>query len=228
MQDSPDLPLFTMVERPTVATATPPLAILLHGYGSNEADLYDLASYFDPRLLSLSVRAPLPSGFGFGSYAWFDLAFTYAGNVDIRPEAFDRRQIERSRDLLIALIEQAVQRFHADPQRVFLVGFSQGAAMAAMVALHRPDLVAGAALLSGLVPRALVEPLPAAQAVAGKRFLVAHGVQDTVVPIAQGRATQALMVELGVDLTYREYPAAHTITQPELRDLVDWLRTGIA
>lgn len=216
----PELPLFHLVARPAVAAPRAPLVILLHGYGSNEQDLFELAPYLDRRLLVLSLRAPLP--LGYGAYAWFEIAFTQEG-IAVDPE-----QAEQSRLLLVKLIEDAVAGYDADPARVVLVGFSQGATMAALVALTRPDLVVGAAILSGIVPDSLLDKTPAHTELAGRRFLVIHGTQDIVVPVAHGRATRALLERLPVDLIYREYPMGHTIGAETLRDLTMWLAAGIA
>src|SRR5262245_29710907 len=55
----------------------PPLLVLLHGYGSNEADLFALAPELDPRFQLVSLRAPIP--LGGPAFAWFRLDFTPDG-----------------------------------------------------------------------------------------------------------------------------------------------------
>ena len=52
---------------------------MLHGVGSNEADLFGLAPYLDARLLVASARAPVEMGYG--AYGWFNIEFTPAGLV---------------------------------------------------------------------------------------------------------------------------------------------------
>jgi phospholipase/carboxylesterase len=220
MTHQSDLPLVVLAERPRISVTSAPLVMLLHGYGSNEEDLIGLASAFDPSVLALSLRAPLP--LGYGSFAWFEIAFTHAGI------AVDARQAERSSAVVADCIERAVAAYSADPRRVFLVGFSQGATMAGLVALTRPDLVAGAALLSGIVPSEVLDQLPDTSRLTGKRFLVGHGTDDVVVPVAHGRATRELLEQLGVDLVYREYQVGHGISQAGIQDLAAWLGEGLA
>lgn len=41
-----------------------PVLVMLHGIGSHEGDLLQLAPYLDPRLAVISLRAPLPWGAG--------------------------------------------------------------------------------------------------------------------------------------------------------------------
>ena len=137
------LPLVHLVRQPIIEAGTPPLLLLLHGVGSNEHDLFELAPFLDKRFLIISVRAP--NTLGPGSYAWFEVNFTPQGPA-INPE-----QAEASRETLITFIKEAITAYGANPKQVYLMGFSQGAIMSASVALTRPELVAGAVLMSGRI-----------------------------------------------------------------------------
>jgi phospholipase/carboxylesterase len=212
---APELPLFYLAKRPDAPEAPAALVVLLHGYGSNEDDLFQLTPALDQRLTVLSARAPL--FLAPGAFAWFEIAFTREGI------AVDERQAERSRQTLAEFVERAGAAFGAGPGHTVLVGFSQGATMAALLALTRPDLVAGAAVLSGIVPSDLLSMAPDRAALAGRRFLVAHGTQDTVVPVEHGRATRELLDGLGAQVQYREEHVGHGIGPQTLRDLADWL-----
>jgi phospholipase/carboxylesterase len=213
---TPVLPLHHLARPATAGSARPPLVLLLHGYGANEHDLFDLESALGQGRCVLSVRAPIPLD-GLASFAWFAIGFTNEGIV------VDTQEAGRSLATLIALIEQAPAAYGADPERVVLIGFSQGATMASLVALARPDLVLAAAVLSGIDPEPFLEAPPAPQRLAGLHMLVAHGTQDAVVPIDQGRAMRELAVRLGADVIYREYPIGHGIDQAGLRDLAAWI-----
>ena len=46
---------------------------LLHGYGSNDDDLFSLKEYIPSNYIIISLRAP--SSLGFGSYAWYSINF---------------------------------------------------------------------------------------------------------------------------------------------------------
>lgn len=194
----------------------PPLLVLLHGYGSNEHDLFGLAPYLDPRFLLVSARAPFPlimEGFGWASgYGWFELGFSEHG-ISFAPE-----QVLASRDMVAQFIGEAIVAYHADSQRVYLLGFSQGAIIAASVLLQRPDLLAGVVLMSGSVPSQIAEGVDAA-ALAGKPILVTHGLYDPVVPIVHGRTSRDVLSKLPVDLTYHEYPMAHEVSLDSLTEV---------
>ena len=131
---------------------------------------------------------------------------------------------EASRQLLLSFIAEASAAYGADPARIYLMGFSQGAIMSASVVLTRPDLIAGAVLMSGrILPE--IRPLIAPVArLTGLPLLVVHGTEDNVLPIDHGRASRALLESLPVQLDYREYPIGHTISQASRADVAAWLR----
>jgi phospholipase/carboxylesterase len=66
-----------------------PLLLLLHGIGSHERDLMDLAPQLDGRFFVVSARAPLT--LRPGSYAWFHVKFDPRGNVIVPEEAVESR-----------------------------------------------------------------------------------------------------------------------------------------
>jgi phospholipase/carboxylesterase len=209
------LSLTHLVRHPARAAGAPPLLILLHGIGSNEEDLMGLEPYLDERLLIVSVRAPL--AYGWGGYAWFEIEWLPSGIT------IDRVQAEQSRDLIVQFIGEAVAAYGADPARVYLMGFSQGAMMSGWVTLTEPELIAGAVLMSGRIPDEVRTQIAAPERLAGKPFLVTHGLMDQVLPIANGRASRDLLQQLPVELTYREYPMAHEVSAQSLADVVAWL-----
>lgn len=191
-----------------------PLLVLLHGYGSDEIDLMGLAPYLDPRFQVISVRAP--QALEMGGYAWFALQFTPFGLV------LDHAQAQESRRQLEAWLEVIVTGPGVDRSRVFLLGFSQGAGMALGAALHRPELVAGVAFLSGLVVPQMI-PAGDLEKLCALSVLMTHGRQDPLIPIAQGRASRALLEQLPVRLRYREYEMGHEINEECLAEVQGWL-----
>lgn len=191
-----------------------PVLVLLHGVGGNERNLLALADSVDPRFAVVSVRGPLQ--ISADGYAFFQVRFT--------PEPVpNAEQAEASRQALIDFLPRLVQTHGFDPQRVFLLGFSQGAIMGASVTLSRPDLVAGLVMLSGrILPEARPTFAPPEQLRAAQ-VLVAHGIHDDKLGIHHGRASHALLTDLNVNHEYREYPMGHEITPAELTDVNAWL-----
>jgi phospholipase/carboxylesterase len=210
------------LERP--AGAKPPLLVLLHGYGSNEEDLFSLAPYLDERCVIVSARGPIT--LSPGAYAWFRIAFmggwteTAGANA---PFSVDVAGADESCRLLIQFIEEATRAYDADPQRVFLLGFSQGASMSLRALLSAPDKVAGVAAMSGFLLPAEDLSLAQRAALAGKPVMLTHGTEDDIVPIALGRQARDALSALPVALTWREYPMRHQITDESLDDMSQWL-----
>lgn len=208
-------PALYHLSRPVPQTAGDhPLLVLLHGYGSDERDLMGLAPYLDPRFAVVSVRAP--QALETGGYAWFAVQFTPFGLV------LDHDQAQASRLELESWLESLVAAPGVDRRRVFLLGFSQGAGMALGAALHRPELVAGVAFLSGLVVPQMI-PAGEPQALSALSVLMTHGRQDPLLPIARGRASRALLEQLPLRLRYREYEMGHEINEECLAEVRGWL-----
>jgi phospholipase/carboxylesterase len=212
---STELSLVHIVRSPRPTQARPPLLVLLHGVGSNERDLFGFADMLDPRYLVISVRAPLD--IGPDAFGWYHTSRTPGGPFNSQEET------EASRLALIAFIDEAPNAYDTDPKQTYLLGFSQGAAMAMSVALTRPDLVAGVAMLSGRIPAEIRSRLAPSEALKGLLIFVGHGTFDEILPIQHARETRDLLSSMHVELVYREYPEPHTISYEELGDVVAWL-----
>jgi len=207
--------LHHLVRQPEIPRDKPPLLILLHGVGSHEYDLFSLAQYLDERFLVLSARAP--HTLGPNSYAWFP--------VEIQPDKFiiDPGKAESSRKAIIQFVAQATEFYNADPDQVYLMGFSQGAIMSASVMLTNPGILAGVVAMSGrILPE--IEPIIAPnKELQDFPVLVVHGTRDQVIPIQNGRASNEHLSGLPVDLLYKEYDMGHEISSESLADILEWL-----
>ncbi|MGJ7918736.1 alpha/beta hydrolase, partial [Massilia sp. LXY-6] len=132
-------------------------------------------------------------------------------------------QAERSRVQLREFIGQLPVLCGADPQRIWIAGFSQGGIMSASVALTAPDSVAGFGVLSG---RILPEILPLVEqgpALGRLQAFVSHGVADQTLGIHFAHQSRALLEGLGVPLAYREYAAGHALDRNMSGDFEQWL-----
>jgi phospholipase/carboxylesterase len=211
--------LLHVAQPPRAPSDQPPLLVLLHGYGSNELDLIGLSAELDPRVQVVSVRAPV--ALGGPSFGWFPLQFTDRGIVA------DAARAEASRAELLDEIPRLVEQYRADPGRVYLAGFSQGAIMSAGILLAEPRLIAGAVLMSGRVMPEMVPDQPDLDGLSRLPVLVVHGLHDQVLPIENGRACRDLLSRLPLDLTYREFPMAHTVSPESLATVADWLKARL-
>ena len=201
------------VAAPRQPSSLRPLLVMLHGIGADEHDLFGLAAALDPRLTVVSLRAPRPYSAG---YSWFDIEFRPGGQIVPNLE-----QARATLQDLITWLQAAPARHGTDPSRTFLLGFSQGAMMSLGVLQTQPTLLAGVLALSGRFPgEAFGTPSDAVGAVP---VFVAHGTQDDVLPIENGRKVRDTLTSHVRDLTYREYPIGHGISDAEVKDVSAWL-----
>jgi phospholipase/carboxylesterase len=203
------------VRPPAASVSTKsPAVILLHGRGTNEDDLLGLADYLDPRLFIISARAPFRFDEGGNSYTWFGLQ--EIGKPD-------PQQFSDAYGFLLRFIEDVKAGYPVDPTNVFLLGFSMGSIMSFAVGLTRPGTVRGIVAHSGYIPETVSLQF-AWRELAALSLFVAHGIHDPVIPIEKARRAHELLSKTSADLTYREYPIPHTISEESLADLSRWLQ----
>jgi phospholipase/carboxylesterase len=153
--------------------------------------------------------------------AWYDIKSL---STDDRADEEGVRESMREVDALIAR-----ERDRGVPaERLLLVGFSQGGAMALASGLRREAPVAGIAALSAYLP---LGSRTAAEMTAGGKatpVFMAHGTQDPVVAPAWGSRSRDAMKALGVQVEWRTYPMPHSVHPQEVRDLGDWMEARFA
>jgi predicted esterase len=98
------------------------------------------------------------------------------------------------------------------------MGFSQGAAMASLLAFLYPERLRRVGMLAGFVPDGLDE-LVGQRPLAGKPFFVAHGTKDQTVTIEYARASIKLLEQAGAQVTYCEEAVGHKVSVTCLRAL---------
>ncbi len=202
--------------KPTTQKEPAPLVLMLHGYGANEYDLIGLADALDARFTVISARAPL--SLGNGGYAWFPLAFTDEGI-----KVLDTKSAIHSRDLILKFLDEIAAQYKVDAKRIFLMGFSQGSSMAYSIALTEPHRLAGMVAMSGRLPDERLLKLAPTEHLKNFPIFVSHGLYDEILPIQNGRESDARLRELQMNVAYKEYPMAHQISPECLSDISNWL-----
>jgi len=207
----------TFLDLAPAAPENAPLMILLHGYGSNEKDLIQLAPMLHDGLRYISVRAP--HTLDVGMFGWFPLGFTPTGIT------VDYAAAEEARLQFISFIREILAEYKPAGGKLFLMGFSQGSVMSYMTAFSEPDLLHGVIACSGQLPeKNLPKENPALRKLP---FVVLHGLYDDILPIAKGRASQEWLLQRVDNLTYREYPIAHQIADEGVELIHTWLEKRV-
>ena len=204
------------IREPKVKLDKNPLLLLLHGYGSNEADLFSFAEELPEEYYIISARAPYDMQYG--SYAW------YAINFDADQNKFsDNEQAKTSRDLIAKFIDELVQNYPIDPNDVSLIGFSQGSILSYAVALSYPEKVQQVVAMSGYLNLEIVADDYLKNTLSNLRIFASHGTVDQVIPVDWARKTPAILENLGVAVTYKEYPIGHGVAPQNFYDFKNWL-----
>ena len=192
-----------------------PLIVLMHGYGSNMADLAGLTPAISrTEYLYVCPNAPIPFDLGMGQtgYAWANL---YGDSYDEEAMASEER--------FMRFLEEVETARRIRQDMIILGGFSQGGMMGYQMGLPRPEKFAGVFALSSTVKSPdLIRPrLPETR---DHPVFVAHGARDMVATIEAGRGSIKLLQEWGYSPEYHEYDGmAHEIWQEVIDDFADWL-----
>lgn len=195
----------------------------LHGLGADGND-------FVPIVEQMRLQAAGPIRFvfphapvmpvtinnGYRMRAWYDILGT----------ELTKREDEAGLRASLAAVEALLAREKSrgiPASRIVLAGFSQGSAMALLTGLRHAERLAGIVGLSGYLPLAASIEAERSAANALTPVFMAHGSYDNVVVPDRGRESCALLRGLGYDVSWHEYPMAHSVCLEEIQDLDAWL-----
>ena len=210
------LSLEYLVREPKIRLDKNPLLLLIHGYGSNEEDLFSFAKELPEEHYIISARAPY--NMQHGSYAW------YAINFDADQNKFsDNDQARNSRDLIANFIDELIAIYPIDTENVTLIGFSQGTILSYAVALSHPEKVQRVVAMSGYINPEILEENYLKNSFTNLKIFSSHGTADQVIPVEWGRKAKPFLENLGIKTTYKEYPLGHGVSPQNFYDFKNWL-----
>lgn len=206
-----------LVREPQEITAKTPLLILIHGYGSNEEDLFSFVPTLPEDWFIVSLRAPRNTQFT--GYAWYDIDF-------VNEEKFiNVEQAEES----IALIQDTIENIRAKYQlegETHLCGFSQGGILSYALSLRNPQKFNKIACLSCYPEMKILKDIKKdKKAMEHLRFFVSHGTDDAVIPLEWGRRGAELLYDFSLYFSFREYMSGHGVNQKNYMDLMDFFKS---
>lgn len=158
-----------------------PLVIVLHGAGLVGQQYLDEAGWADKASeAGFIVVAPdaVPSRPGHDPNFWLNPRVWNSGQ---QPIGSPRREVD---DLIFfrALLDDIASRWPVDPDRVYVVGHSNGGAMALRLAVEMSDRFAAAASVAGLCWLADPKPSPP------RPLLFIGGTEDPILPLEGGES----------------------------------------
>jgi phospholipase/carboxylesterase len=210
------LSLNYLIREPKTKAEKNPLILLLHGYGSNEKDLFSFATELPEEYYVISARAPYD--LQYESYAW------YAINFDADQNKFsDHVQAMQSRDLVANFIDELTQNYPIDTNAVALLGFSQGTILSYAVALSYPEKVQRVVALSGYLNEEIIAENYKSNDFSNLQMFVSHGSQDQVIPVSWAKKAPEILNGLHIPNVYKEYAVGHGVAPQNFADLKNWL-----
>ena len=202
--------------------------VMLHGYGANAEDLYDLHTAIEskPGTSWYFPQGPLVIGnYGeFPSRAWFPLGVADSilqavetGNwskvATLNPKGLD--QVREELLKFLGLLEVPYSK-------VILGGFSQGAMLAVDTFLSKEESPLGLMILSGTVlnEQKWRDLAPGKQ---GFHFLQSHGMVDDLLPYAASKRLENLLSSSGLKSEFVPFPGGHTIPELVVRKISNYV-----
>jgi phospholipase/carboxylesterase len=179
-----------------------PLVVFMHGFYGHESDWSAWFPELPPGTAGVSLRAPVPVG---ERWAW--LNFDQPGMT-----------ASRARSGLSAAargVHDWIERQQAD--RVALVGWSQGGALAVQLVRQHPDRFASAAVVAGFV--ADVRPHAGVRARRPPIWYGMGGRDDVISPAMAARSRRWLTEHAAatlVDLPQEDHMLSHGLVRPAL------------
>jgi len=200
-------------------TKFPPILILLHGYGSNESDLFSFSDHLPDDYLIISPRAPLT--LGYNSYAWYTINFNdQDGNYSDISEAL------KAKKMILDFIDELKSEFSFDPSSFSLLGFSQGSILSYGLALTYPNIFKNIVALSGYVKQELFE-ITDKTALNNLDIFMSHGTQDQVIPISWAEKSEQFLSGLNILHQFKTYHSGHSVTPQNFNDFNQWLKNKL-
>ena len=211
--------LLTYVEKlPKLPAENPPLLILLHGYGSNELDLFSFADELPETLVIVSLRAPYEMGHG--GYAWYDI------NLDSKNNKFsDLNQARKSLQKITTTIDYIKTKHNTNPNNTFLLGFSQGAILCYALSFNFPNKIEHVIALSGYLNSELI-PKENTQKI-HTDYYISHGAVDQVIPVEWARKAGPFLDSKGLKNEYSEYPVGHGVAPQNFFSFKKWIENRL-
>lgn len=204
------------IKEPENITAETPILALLHGYGSNEEDLFSFAPDLPQDWIIVSFQAPQTTPYG--GFSWYDIDFTDSDKF------INVAQAEESLSLIIKKLQEIKEKYNLLNAKIHLCGFSQGGILSYALALRNPHLFQKVACLSAYPEQKILQNIQDKKALQHLRFFVSHGTEDSVIPIEWGKKGYELLYDLSLFFTFREYASGHGVNPKNYQDLMQFFQ----
>lgn len=182
-----------------------PVILMLHGWTGDENSMWIFADRLPKSALLIAPRGLYPSVRG--GFSWVQDRGRWPQIDDFKPAARALWEFVTPENFPAA-----------DLNRLYLVGFSMGAALAFSMALSDPQRVRAVAALSGFLPDG-AEALAGEKPLKHKPVFLAHGARDELVPVERARQAVELLKQAEAEVDYCEDDVGHRLSVACFRSL---------
>lgn len=176
--------------------------ILLHGRGGTARSILSLSDRLSDG--NFYVAAPQAS-----DNSWYPYSF-------LAEEKLNEPHLSLSVKAIKELIDQTAT--HIPRDRIFVIGFSQGACLALEVAARFATTYGGIVAFTGGLIGSAIDEAKYRGDFAGTQVFISNGDQDPHIPLIRSKESQEVMEKLGAHVTLKVYEGKpHTITDDEIQ-----------
>lgn len=182
--------------------------VLLHGTGGNEEDLIFLGKELEPNASILSPRGKVLEN---GMPRFFRR---------LAEGVFDIEDLKFRTHELADFIQKCSLHYKFDLKQTIVVGFSNGANIAASILLLRPEVLQGAILFRAMVPLIPDDPLPN---LSSKKILLSAGLNDPIVSRTETENLYNLFQKTNANIILKWQYSSHNLIQDDLVIAKEWI-----
>lgn len=205
-----------IVREPENITPNSQLLVMIHGYGSNEEDLFSFRHDLPEDWIIVSYRAPKMTDYN--GFSWYDIDFNDAEKfIDVEQAVDSMKAIMKSIDNL--------KHHYQLEGKTNMMGFSQGGILTYAMTLTYPEYFQKIACLSAYPEPKILKNIKGKKEIQHLRFFISHGTEDAVIPLDWGRKAADFLYELGAFFTFREYMNGHGVNQKNYMDLINFFKS---
>lgn len=181
---------------------------LIHGWSGNEKSMTVFSSAVPDKATIVFPRGLLH--LDQDSFAWADV------RNNLTPVFENYAKI--ASDLMRSIHELIrSSQLNSNSEKINLMGFSQGAAISAVLSILYPEIINKVAILSGFLPS--IPPVLKQESLASVKYYIAHGTKDLLVEFEKSIRLKNYLEKYGAETKFCQENLGHKVGVSCLRNL---------
>ncbi|WP_185852191.1 alpha/beta hydrolase [Blattabacterium cuenoti] len=191
------------------------LFLMIHGYGSNEKDLFSFTKNLPEDFFIISIQGLY--SIGTDKYSWYDIDF------DNEKKFINIIQAKKTIEKISFFIHEAIKEYQLKQNPIWICGFSQGAILSYAIALKNSDKIKKVIALSGYLENSILPKK--INYYTDLEFFISHGKYDPIIPVNWVKKGLKFLKQKKIfSLFYKEYDSGHTLNNINYQDLIHWIK----